>query len=223
MTNNLTNLNFQEKKQNTLCILNGIAVYNKKIYDALLDIPRDLFFPDGWKINKYIDTNIVIHKDRTILSLSTIIKTLSILNIKENGSALTIGCGTGYLAAILSKLYANVFAIEQEEQLLSKAKESFSLLSIDNIIVYNSNLSKGAEKQSPYDLIFIEGGTEEIPSILFDQLAVGGQLVTYIPTSQNIGRMVLYQKEGTFWRQKTILETWLPTLKEFKTIEKFVF
>ena len=219
MTNNSTFTKFQEKKENICTSLNGIYISKAIITEALGLIPRDIFTLKNLTTTDSID---LIEKERAVLSPGLVAKILNHININPEGSALTVGCGTGYLAAILSHLYSNIFAIEPQSSLAAAAAKNFSHLEIDNIILFDAYASKNIATQGPYDLIYIEGGAEKIPPLFFDQLSNGGQLITYIPTNEKIGKIVRYVKKESFWEKKFVLECWLPTFNEFKAKDKFV-
>lgn len=219
MTNNSTFTKFQEKKENIYLSLNGIHISEAKITAALGLIPRGIFTSNSLT---NVDCITLVEKERAVMPPGIIAKILNHTNIKPEGSALVVGCGTGYLAAILSKLYSNIFAVESQVEAKSKASKNFLNLEIDNIILFDSYTSKNIGQQGPYDLIYIEGGTEKIPPLFFDQLSDGGQLITYVPTNEKIGKIVSYVKKEAFWAKKIILECWLPTFNEFKAKDKFV-
>ncbi len=223
MTNNSTTRNFQEKKQNSLAILNGVFIENNQTASILKEIPRDIFIPEDKQNLCLVEDTFLIEKDKALLSPSIIAKILNHLHTSMDKSALVIGCGTGYLACILSKLYLNIFAVEPKAPLKILAKENFLKLEIDNIILLDSLSAKSIEQQAPYDLIFIEGGAERIPTKFFEQLANNGQLISYVPVNDKIGRITCYQKKDSFWEKKVILETWLPELEEFKLKDTFNF
>lgn len=223
MTNNSTIKKFQEKKQETLSILNGIFIEKDLIADALASIPRDIFVPENKQNLSPIQDTLLIDQNKILMSPSIIAQVLNHISIDLDKTALVIGCGTGYLAAILSKLYLNIFAVEPNALLNAKAKENFLNLEIDNIILLDSLTAKSIEHQAPYDLIFIEGAAEKIPAKFFEQLSNNGQLVSYTPINNKIGRITCYEKKESFWKKIIILETWMPKIEEFNTKDTFVF
>jgi protein-L-isoaspartate(D-aspartate) O-methyltransferase len=110
-------------------------------------------------------------------------------------SVLEIGCGSGYQAAVLSKIFRRVFTIERIESLLLEAKECFRTLKLINIHTRTDDGQNGWEQYAPYDRILFSASAREIPKKLFDQLREGGVLVAPIEkaTQQVITR---FTKQG---------------------------
>jgi protein-L-isoaspartate(D-aspartate) O-methyltransferase len=146
------------------------------IIDAMLQIPRETFVPDALREAAYIGENLDIGGGRVMLEPRTLAKMLDALDIQPMQVALDIGCGLGYSTAILAALCDFVVAVEDDE---SRAEEAQALLSgrgTDNAAVMTGPLAEGASKSAPYDFIMIQGGVEEVPSALLEQLRDGGRI-----------------------------------------------
>lgn len=146
------------------------------IIDAMLGVPREAYVPDRMREAAYMGENLAIDSDRVMLEPRTLAKMLEALDVQPGHVALDIACGLGYSTAVLARLCDFVVAVEDDE---SRAEEAQSILSeqgIDNAAVMTGPLTDGAAKSAPYDIIIIQGGAEEIPAALLDQLREGGRI-----------------------------------------------
>ncbi len=146
------------------------------IIDAMLGVPREAYVPDRMREAAYMGENLAIDSDRVMLEPRTLAKMLEALDIQPSHVALDIACGLGYSTAVLARLCDFVVAVEDDE---SRAEEAQSILSeqgIDNAAVMTGPLTEGAAKSAPYDIIMIQGGAEEVPDALLDQLREGGRI-----------------------------------------------
>ncbi|SFS22044.1 protein-L-isoaspartate(D-aspartate) O-methyltransferase [Yoonia litorea] len=146
------------------------------IIDAMLSVPREAYVPDSKREAAYIGENLQIDSDRVMLEPRTLAKMLEALNVQPSHVALDIGCGLGYSTAVLAQMCDFVVAVEDEE---GRAQEAQSILSdqgVDNAAVMSGPLAEGAAKSGPYDIITIQGGVEDVPQALTDQLREGGRI-----------------------------------------------
>lgn len=159
-------------------------------------IPRELFVPAGLRRMAYQLEALPMGADQWLSSPLTVAKMTQALEYKGADSVLEIGCGSGYQAAILSKLFRRVFTIERIERLLNEAKGRFKELSLINVHTRLDDGQKGWAQYGPYDRILFSASTAQVPQTLFDQLTIGGILVAPI---ENGGKQVItrYTKGAT--------------------------
>ena len=171
------------------------------IIDAMLSVPRELFVPGSLREAAYIGENLNLGGGRIMLEPRTLGKMLTSLDIAPTHVALDLGCGLGYSTAILAHLCDFVVGIEDDE---ARAEEAQSLLSgqgIDNAAVIAGDLTKGAEKSGPYDIMIIEGGVEEVPAALTAQLKEGGRIACIFAEGALGGVRVGHKLDGNInWR-----------------------
>ena len=146
------------------------------IIDAMLSVPRELFVPREQIEAAYISENISIGENRVVLEPRTFSKLLDSLNIVGDELVLDIGSGYGYSAAVVARMAEAVIAVEEDEMLASEAQSIFSEQGADNVVVHGGALVDGAAQHGPYDAILIEGGIEQVPDTLIDQLKEGGRI-----------------------------------------------
>ena len=147
---------------------------------AFLEVNRKAYVPIGFGHIAYQLDALPIQENQWISSPLTVAKMTQYLEIKGVDSILEIGCGSGYQAAILSKLCRRVFTIERIDFLLKKAKERFRKDKINNIFTRFDDGQRGWREYAPYERILFSATAIKIPKTIFDQLAEGGILLAPI-------------------------------------------
>ncbi|NPA29017.1 MAG: protein-L-isoaspartate(D-aspartate) O-methyltransferase [Epsilonproteobacteria bacterium] len=165
------------------------------IWRAFASVDREVFAPKGFKHWAYRLDALPIKADQWISSPLTVAKMTVTLEPEGADNVLEIGCGSGYQAAILSRIVRRVFTIERIESLLKEARERFKALDIHNIHTRLDDGQRGWRQYAPYDRILFSASTPKVPETLFEQLAEGGILVA--PIAQE-GRQIItrYRKEN---------------------------
>jgi protein-L-isoaspartate(D-aspartate) O-methyltransferase len=179
---------------------------DKALYNAFASTEREIFAPKGFRHQAYKLDPLPLSQDQWISSPLTVAKMTLALEIDENtDSVLEVGCGSGYQAAILSKLIRRVFTIERIEPLLLEAKKCFKMLGISNIHARFDDGQKGWRDYAPYDRILLSASIKKIPDVLFKQLSDGGILVA--PVEHGSGQIItqFIKKEGKI-RIRTVEE-----------------
>ncbi|EPP1573663.1 protein-L-isoaspartate(D-aspartate) O-methyltransferase [Campylobacter lari] len=148
---------------------------NDELFKAFCSTPREIFSP--LKMHAYRLDALPLMGNQWISSPLTVAKMTMALDFKDADSVLEIGCGSGYQAAILSKLIRRVFTIERIEKLAISAIEKFKKLNYTNIHVKFDDGQNGWKNYAPYDRILLSAYIEHIPNVLFDQLENNGILV----------------------------------------------
>ena len=147
------------------------------VREAFLEVNRELFVPKGFGKMAFGLDALPMQQNQWISSPLTVAKMTQYLELKGVDSVLEIGCGSGYQAAILSKLCRRVFTIERIDSLLKEAKERFRLEGINNIFTRFDDGQRGWKVYAPYERILFSATAKEIPKALFEQLAEGGILL----------------------------------------------
>ena len=150
-----------------------INLTNKE-YKAFCEIDRKKFVPKGFEYRAYDISAIPLGEDTTISSPLTIAKMTHYLELDNVDNVLEIGCGSGYQAAILSRLVRRVFTIDRICQLVKRAKKIFKELKLFNINAKCDDGRFGWKTYAPYDRILFSGYIEEIPKEIFNQLKDNG-------------------------------------------------
>ncbi|TDQ77586.1 protein-L-isoaspartate(D-aspartate) O-methyltransferase [Dongia mobilis] len=159
------------------------------VLNAIERVPRELFVLDHFHDQAYEDQALPISHGQTISQPQIVAMMTEALEVRKNHKVLEIGTGSGYQAAVLSKLCRRVYTIERYKSLLAEAEQRFHHLRLHNITSRCGDGSKGWPEQAPFDRIIVTAAAAEIPQTLADQLAIGGIMV--IPVGPERGEQVL--------------------------------
>ena len=156
------------------------------ILSVMLHVPREKFAPKEHKSLVYKDGPIPIGFGQTMSQPYTVAYMTDLLELTGKERVLEIGTGSGYQAAVLSKLAKEVYTIEIIPELAEKAEKTLNKLKYRNVYVRSGSGEWGWKEKSPYDAIIVTAGiTETVPEDLFDQLKVGGILVAPVGKSND--------------------------------------
>jgi len=166
------------------------------VRDALLSVDREAFVPAGFRHLAYTLDALPMQEQQWISSPLTVAKMTQHLELEGVDSVLEIGCGSGYQAAVLAQIVRRVFTIERIEPLLREARERFRSLGLSNIFTRYDDGQRGWKEYAPYERILFSATANEVPRVLFDQLAEGGILLAPVDEGglQIITRY--YKREG---------------------------
>jgi len=162
------------------------------VLKAIGNVPRHLFMDSSFIDHAYQDKAFPISADQTISQPFTVAFQTELLNIKKGDKVLEVGTGSGYQAAVLCELGANVYSIERQGELYKKVVNFLpSINYYPKKIVYGDGYN-GMEEEAPFDSIIVTAGAPYVPEALLNQLKIGGRLV--IPVGQEVQVMMLYIK-----------------------------
>ena len=153
------------------------GIVDKKVLKAMQEIPREDFVPESMKASAYDDNPLPIGNGQTISQPYIVAEMTELLELKGDEKALEIGTGSGYQAAILSKLVKRVITVERVKELAEKTGDLLQKKGYGNVEVVFGDGTKGYAKEAPYDAIIVTAAAEKIPKKLIEQLAEGGRLV----------------------------------------------
>ena len=159
--------------------LGSKGITNLKVLNAMNKIPRHLFMDNAFVNFSYQDKAFPIGAGQTISQPYTVAFQSQLLEINPYEKVLEVGTGSGYQAAVLSLLDAEVFTIERQRELFLKTKKFLPTLGYNCMFVYGDGY-KGMPKFAPFDKIIITCGAPFIPKDLVAQLKVGGRMVAPI-------------------------------------------
>ncbi|MBC8408647.1 MAG: protein-L-isoaspartate O-methyltransferase [Rhodobacteraceae bacterium] len=191
------------------------------IIDAMLKISREQFLPNNLRSIAYIGDHISLKNNRVLLDPRIFAKMLDALELKTGELVLVIGCGNGYGVAVMSQIAEAVVGID-EPDMCSDAEECLASQEIDNAYIVEGVLNLGNKKHGPYDSVFIEGGVEEIPMAIIEQLKDGGRMVALFADGI-VGRVMLGIKKGKNINWRFEFNAMAPILNGFEKEKEFNF
>ena len=166
----------------------GRGVRSALILEAMRKVPRERFLPRGQGVFAYDDSPLPIGDGQTISQPYIVAYMAECLALEGGEKVLEIGTGSGYAAAVLAEIAAEVYTIERIEGLATMARTVLDGLGYTNVHVQCGDGTLGWPEEAPYDGIVVSAGGPDVPDTLKHQLKTGGRLV--IP----IGRSKAYQE-----------------------------
>lgn len=171
------------------------GITDPRILAAMEEIPRHLFIPPPYDRAAYEDNPVPIGSGQTISQPYIVAVMTALLRPEATDTMLEIGAGSGYQAAILSKLVRRLITIERIRTVVDLAKKNLQAIGIGNVVVIEGDGTLGYPKNAPYDGIIVTAATPEIPRPLIDQLADGGILVAPVG-GRNLQDLITLQRQG---------------------------
>jgi len=192
------------QRQNLVAEIEKNFHLDEHVKEAFLSVDREAFVPTQFKHLAYNLDALPLAASQWISSPLTVAKMTQHLELKGVDSVLEIGCGSGYQAAILSKICRRVFTIERIDELMKEAKSRFSKLEMHNIFPRFDDGQRGWKQYAPFDRILFSATAKEIPEVLFDQLAEGGILIAPVEEAENYHIITRYYKKNGHISPETI-------------------
>ena len=192
------------------------GVSDERVIKAMNDVPRHLFVKESLRDLAYADGPLPIGYNQTISQPYIVAYMTEILQPDTHHIVLEVGTGSGYQAAILSKLVNHVYSIEIIPELGKEAANRLDKLGYDNVTVKIGDGYNGWEEHSPFDRIIVTAAPEQIPKKLVDQLKSGGLMVLPVGKTsfgQDM-RVVKKDKTGQVTTQETIPVRFVPMIHE---------
>jgi protein-L-isoaspartate(D-aspartate) O-methyltransferase len=169
-------------------------INDSRVLQVMREVPRHEFVPKRLRGLAYQDSPLPIGADQTISQPYIVALMTQLVEPKSDHKALDVGTGSGYQAAVLSKLVKQVFSIEIIESLATEAGARLQRLGCDNVQVRHGDGYAGWESEAPFDVIIVAAAPDHVPPALVEQLAPGGKLV--IPIGDRLQTLVVIEKKA---------------------------
>jgi protein-L-isoaspartate(D-aspartate) O-methyltransferase len=153
------------------------GIRDPRVLDAMAAVPRHLFVDPGFEPRAYGDHALPIEEGQTISQPYIVARMLELARLEPGHRALEIGTGSGYQAALLSRLVERVFSVERIPELLRVAQRRLDALGMRNVALRHGDGSLGWQEFSPYDRVLVAAAAPRVPDALRSQLGERGLLV----------------------------------------------
>lgn len=218
---------FAASRQNMVdCQVRPSDVTDLRIIDAMLAVPREAFVPQSKRRMAYLDLDIDVAADgapkRHLIKAAVLAKMIQAATVSATDRVLVVGCATGYSAAVLAHIAAEVIATEPDPALAAAAKASLASLGLVNVTVAAAQPAEGDRARAPYDVIVVDGATEIEPQGLYQQLTMGGRLVGVFATSQP-PRATLIARSPADFGGRVLFDASAPVLPGLERVPAFIF
>jgi len=190
------------------------GIKEERVLAAMAKVPREEFVPADARPSAYEDGPLPIGYDQTISQPYVVAFMTEQLRPKRSDRVLEIGSGSGYQAAILGELVAEVYTIEIVEPLAKSAEATLQRLGYSNVHIKVGDGYKGWSEEAPFDAIIVTCAPEKVPQPLVDQLKDGGRMV--IPVGERFAQQLylLEKKNGQLKESITLPVRFVPMLRE---------
>jgi protein-L-isoaspartate(D-aspartate) O-methyltransferase len=179
------------------------GINDARVLDVMRTTPRHLFVPNSVRRFSYEDGALPIGYSQTISQPIVVATMTEALRLKPTDRVLEIGTGSGYQAAILSKLASQIYTIEIVKPLAEQARRTLSALGYRNVFVRSGNGYLGWPEKAPFDAIIVTAAPDEVPQTLINQLADNGRMV--IPVGTGLQSLIRLTKQGTRIKKEELL------------------
>lgn len=171
-------------------------VSDRRILDAMRTLPRERFLPRERAALAYADADVPLAGGRCLMAPMALARLVQLADPQPGERVLVVGAGTGYGAAVLAACGAAVVALEEDETLLAIARTALAALA-PGVQLACGTLAAGWRAGAPYELVFIEGGFEQLPVAIAEQLrSGGGRLAGVRVMTGRTGQAVLGERAG---------------------------
>src|SRR4051812_16349418 len=161
------------------------GIRDPALLDAFRMVPREAFVEEGFEEFAHEDGPLPIGEEQTISQPYIVALMIDAAELKPGDRVLEVGAGSGYAAAVTSRLVGQVHAIERHSSLVNKARQRFRRLGYDNIELRTGDGTKGWPEAAPFDAILVATSGPEVPANLKQQLTVGGRLVIPVGSEEH--------------------------------------
>jgi protein-L-isoaspartate(D-aspartate) O-methyltransferase len=177
---------------------NGIR--DERVLAAMAAVPRHLFVEEALASRAYEDTALPIGFAQTISQPYVVARMIEmVIDARAPGKALEVGTGCGYQAAVMARVFPEVYSIERIKALLERARANLLGLRLANLRLAHGDGYAGLDKAAPFQAIIVAAAARQVPEALLHQLAPGGRMILPLHAQGSRGdaqRLVLYERSG---------------------------
>lgn len=204
----------EERRRMVAEQIRGRDVKNPAVLAAMERVPRHLFVPEGERTEAYADHPLSIGYDQTISQPYMVAKMAELLDLQPGDRVLEIGTGSGYQAAVLSRIAREVYTIEIVKPLGERARRTLADLGYANVHVRIGDGFRGWPERAPFDAILVTAAPPKVPEPLLRQLKAGGRLV--LPVGRVIQNLYVYTRrtDGGFDKKEVLPVLFVPMTGE---------
>lgn len=197
-------------------------INSDRVINAFRTVPRENFVAPERRAFAYVDEDLPVAPGRFLMEPMVLGRLIQEAAPTPEEKILLVGAATGYTAALLSLLGADVVALEDNADLIAIGRERLGELGIENVTFVEGELTKGHAAGAPYDLVFIDGAVEEVPAAIVEQIKDGGRLAA-VQVIDGVGKGVIGRRSGVGFGVFDFMDAAVPVLPGFSKPKTFVF
>ena len=203
---------FDPERIDMLMALRGRGISDNNVLRGMELVARKTFVPEQHRDKTYADQAMPIDCGQSLSAPYDIAMMTQVLELSKQHKLLEIGLGSGYHAAIMSRIVTRVYSVERYNTLIAAAEERFKLAGIVNVVTRHGDGRYGWPGQAPFDRIMVTCGLRAVPDMLLEQLAPGGIFVASVDDHLTVVRKARIRMET-----KTIMPLKLPMIEAGKS------
>jgi protein-L-isoaspartate(D-aspartate) O-methyltransferase len=181
--------------------LKARGIGNAHVLAAMAEVPRERFVPERLAGFAYDDGPLPIGEGQTISQPYIVALMIEAADVSPGDRVLEVGAGSGYAAAVLSRIAERVFAVERHASLAESARQRLDELGYANVVVVEADGSLGLAEESPFDAILVAAASDRVPEPLKRQLAIGGRLIVPVGSTSLQSLRRLTRTGADQWRE----------------------
>jgi protein-L-isoaspartate(D-aspartate) O-methyltransferase len=193
------------------------------VLEAFLDVPRELFVPEGRRGVAYADEDLPLGGGRYLIEPMVLGRFLQLGGIVPEDRVLVVGAGTGYDAAVAARIAKRTVALESDKELAMRARAALAAAGATSVVVREGPLEEGCAERAPYDLVLFGGAVGAVPDAVTRQLAEGGRLLAIVKDAPGLGKATLFMKARGAVSKRVLFDAGTRLLPGFAREPGFVF
>lgn len=183
-------MDLNEERMQFIFALRSAGITDKRVLAAMEETPRDVFLEGIFRERAYEDRPLPIPCGQTISQPTIVAKMTEALELHSRCKVMEIGTGSGYQAAILSRLVRRVYTVERHPALAKAAEKLLQRLDLGNVTVIPADGSQGLPMQAPFDRILLTAAAEDPPANLLAQLKPDGIMILPVGQSDTVQNLI---------------------------------
>lgn len=196
------------------------------VLELLATVRREDFVPAAYRPLAFADIAIPLGHGRSMLEPRIEARLMQALKVQRHERVLEIGCGSGFMAALLGHRAQSVVTLETDADLAASASAALGRAGLSNVavrVVAPEACAAGLPSEAPFDVILLSGSVPEVPRALLEQLKVGGRLAAIVGHDPIMRARVFTRVGDAAWSQADAFDTLAPRLAGFDAPERFHF
>lgn len=171
------------------------GIQDARVLAAMREVPREAFVPEEERARAFDDCALPLAHGQTISQPYMVARSIELAQLQPSDVVLEVGLGSGYQAAVMSRLCTRVIGVEIIPELAQTAEQTLRKVGYDNVLVRASDGSVGLPELAPYDCIMVAAGATTVPEQLVQQLKPGGRLI--IPVGRPMQTLTVIKRTET--------------------------
>ncbi len=198
-------------------------VLDQRVLELIANLPRDEFVPKAYVSLAYADINLPLEHGQVMMPPKVEARMLQALNIQASDTILEIGCGSGYVTALLARSGKYVHSVDIYPDFVEGTRRKLAAHGIGNVTVESGDAASGWDRNGPYNVIAITGSVPVLPDAFLQALKIGGRLFAISGEEPVMEARLITRSGEREWIEKALFETVLPPLVNAAKPQRFVF